>query len=166
MGTIFSIGDIKPTIQSALDDLYTELHKVCRLVYPPRMEACPNCVDGNRWRTGGPIQFSLGVGCPMCNGTCKRSVEISEDVELLCNWNHKKFDIPFKGIELRAPYSVLETKGYIDPVASKIMRCDHLIVQVPLQGVMRRKFRLLSSPIDRSNIIQGRYFICLWESIE
>lgn len=46
------------------------------------------------------------------------------------------------------------------------MRCDHLRVQVPIEGVSVRKMKLQSDPSDRSSIIQDRYFTCYWSQTE
>jgi hypothetical protein len=174
MGKIFSLGaGIKQVIQDAMDDLLANeqvggLGKTCLLVYPARYVPCPNCIidphsgrSTGRYRHGGPMPFQAGK-CPMCQGEARQAQEVSEEITLLCNWEPKKFLTPIKNLEVRAPYSVLETKGFLTDVP-KILKTDHMVFQTPTSAYMRQKYKLASEPGDRSNIIQGRYFICQWE---
>ncbi len=174
MGKIFSLDDsIKATIQDALDDLLVNgaeggLGKTCLLVYPPRYIRCENCVlDPNsgrsvgRWRHGGPMPFSASR-CPMCQGEGRKAEEVSEEMTLLCNWDARKFVTPIPNVQLRAPYSLVETKGYLKDLP-KLIKCDHMVFQIPVSPIVRQRFKLVGEPSDRSNIIQARYFVAVWE---
>lgn len=173
MAKIFSLdADIKSVIQDALDDLLANesaggLGKTCRLVYPPRYIRCDNCVlsphspDGvGRYRHGGPMPFT--GRCPLCNGEGKKADEQGEDVTLLCNWEPRKFVTPIRNLDLKVPFGFVETKGYMADLP-KVLKCDHMVFQVPVTPIIRQKYKLVGDPGDRSNIIQGRYFIALWE---
>lgn len=170
MGTLFTLDDsTKSIVRDALDDLITEFGKVCRLVYPGKMTACGNCTydnigkkSSNHWRSGGPIPFAHGTTCPLCAGVGRHYSEVTEDITLLCEWDQKKFVSPIPGLDIRSPYSLLQTKGFLSDIP-KVMRADHLILQVPIEGLVRKRFRRLGEPGDASNIVQGRYFVCLWE---
>jgi len=175
MGQLFSIDDeVKAIIQDGLDDLITELGKTCTLVYPPsRYESCPNCLydpmsekSSNRYRAGGPIEFADGSICPYCNGRGRIATETTEDVELLCELNPKKFTVPVPGLLLgnRQPDALLQTKGFIKDWP-KVEKCDYLLYQKTLAGLGPRRYKLAGEPNDVSNIIQDRYFVCLWERV-
>lgn len=176
MGKIFQLdSDTKQVIQDALDDLLVNnanggLGKTCLVVYPSRYVACVNCVldpigkkSANRPRTGAPIPFTAGQSCPMCSGQGQKAVEDSEQLTLKCNWEPRKFISPAKGnIDIRIPYSVVEVKGYMADLP-KLLKADHLVVNLPIAPFLRQKFRLVGEPGDPSNIIQGRYFVALFE---
>lgn len=171
MGTIFTLdSQIKSVIQDALDDLITELGKDCKLVYPPKWSECLNCITpydpiGQKpscfYRQGGPVPFGDGI-CPVCNGAGKQSSEVSEVLKFLCEWNPQKFIRPVSNLNIQIPYSLVQTKGYLTDLP-KVLQADHLIFQVPIEGLMRKRYRLASEPGDPSNIIQNRYFVALWQ---
>jgi len=170
MGKIFTLdADVKNIIRDAIDDLILELGKDCLLVYPPKMTLCVNCVSdpighkpSNRWKNGGPMRFPLGSLCPLCNGEGRRAEEVTETLRFLCEWDPKKFLKPVQGVDLRVPYGMCQTKGYLTDLP-KVLRCDHMILQNNISGVLRLKYKLAGEPGDYSNIIQGRYFVATWE---
>lgn len=170
MGTIFTLDNtIKSTIQDALDDLITELGKTCKLVYPAKMVDCPNCVfdpvakrSANIYQDGGPHPFSNGQICPYCDGQGKRLVHQEDEILLLLNWSPKTFEYPLKNLDVRMPYEVLQTKCYLTDFP-KLKRAEYLIAQVPIQGYVEKRFKLMAEPTDVSNIIQNRYIVSVWE---
>jgi hypothetical protein len=171
MGRIFTLeADTLAIIRDALDDLISELGKECLLVYPPRWVACAACVaqpQGNRpssrWKTGGPLPINAASPCPLCNGQGRRAEEESETLTMSCQWDPREFPrlFPELALKLRAPYSTLRTKCYLEQ-APKLMRCDHLRLQVPIEGVSTRRFVLASAPSDQSSIVQDRYAVAYW----
>lgn len=172
MGKIFTLdAATKSIITDALDDLITELGKNCRLVYPPQMVSCINCVkdpignkSANRWKTGGPIPFSNGMTCPMCGGEGFKAIEHTEDVLMLCAWEPKHFYYPLSNLNIRIPYSIVQTKFFLTELP-KVEQCDHLVFQTNIEGVALRKFKLYGEPGDRANIIQDRYAVATWERV-
>lgn len=173
MGKIFTLTPtIKSVIQQALDDLITELGKPCTLVYPPRMISCSNCrfdpigqKSSNHWLSGGPMQFMDGMACPLCNGAGRIAKEVTDPISLLCNWQPKHFTVPIPNLNLRAPNSVLEIKGYLTDLP-RVTRASYLIFENAIDGIVRQKFQLISEGGDRSNIIQGRYFSAVMERMK
>lgn len=184
MGQIFSLDDAtKTVISAALDDLLVAgdggpdgtqnggLGKTCRLVYPPLWVPCGNCVwdsvnqkSGNTWKHGGPMQFPQGQQCPICGGKGQRAEETTEDVVLGCTFDPKKFWYPVPSLNIRVPDSLLQTKGFFADLP-KVDRCDHMIFQIKAAGLIKKRFKLIDSPGDVGNIIQGRYFHCTWKQI-
>jgi hypothetical protein len=169
MGKIFTLdADVKSIIQDAIDDLIGELGKDCRLVYPPKMTYCVNCASdpighkpSNRWKTGGPVHFPMGSLCPMCNGEGRRAEEVTEVIKLLCEWDPKKFVFPVPSLDVRTPFSVVQVKGFLTDLP-KVLRCDHMVLQIPIEGIIRKTYKLSGEPGDYSNIVQGRYFVAVW----
>lgn len=120
--------------------------------------------SSNRWKTGGPIPFANGSICPLCSGDGKRAEDTYDTIKLLCNWEPKKFWNPVPSLNLRKGKGILQTKGFISDMP-KILKADHLIFQTSMEPYLDNKYKLISEPGDRSNIIQNRYFVCTWEQI-
>jgi hypothetical protein len=171
MGIIFTLdSELKAIIQDALDDLITELGKPVRLVYPPQLIACDCTRDnvgskpGNIWTTGGRIPVG-SVGCSFCNGTGKKAEsETRENFKMLIAWEPKDFFVPAPNLEIRYPFSIIQTKFYLKD-APEIMRVDHIVLQPPIESIVRQKYKLASQAGDPSNIIQGRYAVATWSQI-
>lgn len=172
MGNLFTIDDgTRRTITLALDDIITEFGKDCRLVYPAAWQPCVNCVydpvgkkSANRWKTGGPLAFHSGTICPVCEGRGGyAATEAYEAIRLKIDWEARNFTHPAgKALKVRQKYSVCQTKGYMQDYA-KVVKCDHLVVQVPIENIVQAKFYLVGMPISPGNIIQDRYFEAFWE---
>lgn len=168
MGKIFTLtSDIKSIVTDALDDIITELGKDCRLYYPATMSDCPNCEydsmagkSANRYTVGGPIPFEENTMCPVCAGVGELATEATEVIRMLCRWNPKEF-LVYAG-NIRVPYSVVETKCHLIHLP-KIKQATHMIVQLPIEGYQHYSFKLASEPVDKGNIIQGRYCVAAWE---
>ena len=164
MAKIFEItDDIRQIAADAIDDLIDQLGKQCRLVYTAFIPC--DCVDGgNHGLGGGPIPIDNTLGCPFCRDTPgKKAVEITEDIILLCNWDVKYFkSIPEIRILLEQGETIVQTKGYLTDM-HKIMRAEYIIIQVPLMGLIKYKFKRISEPCDTNNIVQERYFKCFWK---
>ena len=168
MAKIFEItNDIKKIASDAIDDLIDQLGKACILYYPPTWEAC-SCSDpigkkgSNIWSTGGPSPISGPINCGLCNSTGRKAIHATETVQFLCNWNINAFQT-IKGVDirLRQSGSIVQTKGYITDLP-KILRCEFALFQVPMLGNISYKFKLASEPSDTNNIVQNRYFQCIW----
>lgn len=172
MGKVFTLTpSIKAVIQDALDDLITELGKNCVLYYTGKATPCTNCCwdpigqsGGLIWKDGGPEPFPNGTICPMCNGKSMRYVETSESVKMLCAWEPKNFWNPIPNLDIRVPFSYVQTKGYFTDLP-KINKANWMLFESAVEGLQRMKYTLLKSPGDQSNIIQGRYFIATWQQV-
>jgi hypothetical protein len=173
MGKLFSLDrQTKQVISDALDDFLVNnadggLAKSCLLVYPSTFVECPNCVrdpiggkSANRPRSGAPVPFTAGQPCPVCSGKGQKEVEQTEEITLKCNWEPKTF-VKVANLDVRVPYSLVETKGFLTDLP-KILKADHLVVNLPIASYLRQKFRLEGEPGDPGNIIQGRYFTAVW----
>ena len=172
MAEIFEItDDIRDIARKAINDLINQLGKNVRLIYPPKFEACscnsatnPGSKPSAYVRHGGPVPISnMGI-CPLCNGTNKRQTEQSAIIKLLCTWEVKDFIEPFKGIAVRQPNSYLQSKFYMSDTP-KILQAIEMIMQVDLEGYVQHRFILHGKIVDQSNIVQGRYGVCLWQQI-
>ena len=169
MGNIFTLTpDIKAIISSAFDDIITELGKICRVYYTPKIILCVNCIfdsvnhrSTGLYLSGGPYPFPVGSPCPVCFGRGTITEEAYDDVNLLIQEDVKQFQ---KIGNLDFPNGSIQTKGLVADLP-KIQRCDHMLKHVNLSDVLPQKYKLLGEPICPGNIIQSRYFICLWERV-
>lgn len=164
----------RAVIAQALDDILLPadeggLGKRCRLVYPPRFAPCPNCVfdpvgnrSSGRYKAGGPAPFAAGQPCPVCQGEGKTQTAATEDLVLGVTWEPKAFVRPLPAnVDLRTPHATCQTRGFLR-YAPKLAKCDHLIVDVPVEGLLRQKMRLAGEVSSPGNIIQGRYCVATW----
>lgn len=169
MGTVFTLtDDIKAVVTAGLDDLMTELGKNCTLVYPPKYAACVNCVfdpignkSSNRWVTGGPVPFPEGSICPFCGGNGKRADEVTVTIKMLVRAESSQFWVKAPA-GFQVPTGSIQTKGFLTDV-QKVLTAREMIVQPELQTIIRYRYTLVGEPLDVGNIIQGRYFVALWQ---
>lgn len=174
MPDLFTLtNDVKAITANAIDSLINQLGKACKLIYPPKMVPCGNCIadnvgmkSSNRWLSGGPLPFPDGSLCPLCNGKGFEAQEISESIKLLVTWNPKKFDYPLlqekPGVQLvEVPAGTIQTKGFLSDMP-RILQSRQLIVQTDIEGMNRYRFFLWGEPVDVSNIVQARYCVALW----
>ena len=162
-------ADARAALREGFDDLLAAAAKPCKVVYPPRWVNCDNCVydplkqlSSNRWKTGGPMPFQAGH-CPLCSGKGRRAEEVSETLSLTCSWEPRDWArlVP-RLAEVRVPYGLLLTRGMLADLP-KVQRCDHLVVQLPIAGLVTANYKLAGEAGDAFQFVQGRYFVAPWE---
>ena len=126
-------------VRDGQDDLIDFNAKDCVLVYAGGGSASPT----NPWDGGGD-----SAAAP------------TEVVRLVVAWEERDFwvRVPF-GTKL--PDGTVQTKGYLTDV-DRVVRASYLLIADPLASGQRAKFERAGDPVDQSNIIQGRYFVCNW----
>lgn len=108
------------------------------------------------------MPFASGTSCPLCQGQGQRADEVAEVVRFKVEWEPRKFWYLVPNLNIRSAHSVCQTKGYMADLP-KVNQCDHMIVQLPIEGFIQAKFHLIGAPISPGNIIQGRYWVATWE---
>lgn len=160
-------ADVIGIAQQAVTDLVNNLGKDCTLYYPPRAMPCTNCVPGPgnapsvRWRSGGPTPFPDGSLCPLCNGKNQLFEEITEPIKMLCAWSPKDWYVP-AARNVQVPEGRIQTKGFMADLP-KVLRAQQMVVESALTPYLKCRFRLAGEPIDPSNIVQGQFFVALWD---
>lgn len=166
MGVIFTLDDnIKSLAAQIFDDVITEFQKPCLVVYPPKMIPCTQCrLDpvGNKssgfWKDGTRIR---GV-CPYCGGNYFKAEEVSETVNFLTEVEPKQFEkFPFS-VPIRDAGGLLQIKGFMEDLP-KVQKCEYIIHDLNMRPFIEQRYRMYGEPISPSNIVQNRYFICLFE---
>jgi len=174
MGTIFTLSDdIKNLAHAAFTDLINELGKRCRLVFPPKMAPCANCVidpignkSSNRYVNGGPAPFPMGSICPACGGRGRIATENSRDIILLVNENPKQFDNSLKlnNANIYYPDGTIQTKGFIRDLPD-VLKCTEMIKDLSIQPYIEYRYKRYGEPLSPGNIVQGAFFVCLWTRV-
>lgn len=164
----FSLSQkLRNGIIQIMDDIITEAGKQCKLFYQPKLVDCTNCnlpaIDtyaGNIWTHGGPLRIDQ-AGCNSCGGTGKIAQEYTENVTLTIDWRPKEFQT---ATNVANPYGIIVTRGYWSDVP-KIKKSTKMRVALPLAAFVEADYVLRGEPFDAFSIIQGRYFIAIWDRV-
>ena len=175
MANIFSLdASVRRIAADVLDDLLANtadggLGKTCLLQYADAKQECPNCIFDPQARTStsrpkpNPTQpFPVGTRCPVCNGDGFVETSRTEEITMSCSWKPSHFSREAFNLNIQVPYSLLETKFYMADVP-KVLRATGLIFQLPVAPYLNKRFVRHGEPGDPSNIVQGRYAVCLWK---
>jgi len=144
------------------DFFIDSLGKDCTLVYPPKIEPCPNCYidprtrrSNNRYKAGGPKSFPNGTICPWCGGAGQSKKEETEDLKLRVYWTPK--DWVNLNIELDAPESSAQVIGYMKDLP-KFEKAQYILLNKDIQGYTRLTCQRTGEAIPWG-FRQNRYFI-------
>ncbi len=173
MGKLFDLDpEVIQIARDGLDDLLLVdvLGKTCTLCYAPVWSACAGCLAlapqgaaGDRWITGGHAP-GRSLGCTACGGTGQMATTPTESIVLLCSFYDGRDAHKIVTASVTASSNFASTRGYMTDVG-KVMRAEFLLVQVDLAAQLRLKFERISDPVDKSNIVKGRYFTCEWRRV-
>jgi len=174
MGELFTLTpEIIELGRKAFSDMIVELGKNFTLYYPPTFTECVNCYyDGESqrsssvYRPGGPSPFSQGQICPVCVGVGGQLTNITEDIRMSVSFDVKTFyDFKLlKDTTYRIGESIMQSRGYIADLP-KVIKCEYMVGPLNTQNYIQQRFKLISQPIDVSNIVQARFFVATWKVI-
>ncbi len=167
---MFDLSIIKDFAEEAFDDILDQLGVQCKLIYPPKWEACEDCIydpigkkSSNHYKNGGPIPFHSGA-CPMCNGAGKRQTENSDTIVMTIGWGDDKFSKD-SNINTRIPLGGnIMCRSYLTEF-NKIKQCDEMMILNELSGYGHFRFKLDGEPFDPFQITNGRYCISKWKRV-
>jgi hypothetical protein len=126
---------------------------------------CPNCIydvnlkkSSGKYKTDGPILFSLGQICPYCNGVGSYGLEKSEFGYLAILWDYKKWINP--------PPEIKNPNGFIQTICDKtylanIRQCKDMTV-IYHESNANPVFRLYGEP-NPAGLGDNNYLFCMWE---
>lgn len=162
----FTIPDeMLEAYHAGIDAVLNKYSQDCRLIYPPAMQECPNCIfdpfterSSNRYKAGGPTPFSFGV-CPYCEGEGNISVAVEENIKLRVYWNPKEWEAI--NIQMDVPAGSIQTKGYSSDLP-KIEQCQYLIATANLEGLKTYRFVRLAEPTP-TGLKNQRYLLTMWK---
>lgn len=128
-------------IPQSLLDLYhstvTDFNNInfgvnCKLYYPSKPLVCPNCYQDtmtNRstgiYKSGGPVSFTDGMICPVCNGEGFKSNEVSDTIKMRVYYEKAKW------IKIADNINSTETIAQIfgkREDTSKVMQAEYILL--------------------------------------
>lgn len=174
MANIFSTEQLS-AISEFYDDMFDTFKKQCRLIYPPKRTACTSCIlpidniyTQGTGETGGPIFGSNVGGCPVCGGSQFIETEYGENIYVIIDWSPQiktsKFNTDIIAKNILLEHGFITIQGYIADMR-KVKRCVVLKMQLPLNAVDEGQYRLVGSPADSFNILQGKFFLATLERV-
>ncbi len=161
------------TIPSGVFTKYNELGDAmisnfgvrCTLVYPEKRDECTNCTlvgFGGRstsiYKAGGPLAFTNGMVCPLCEGRGFKITENTEKIRLRVYWNRKDWvDV---GFQVDVPDNIIQTIGYMTDMP-KIDKSKNLIVHETISGYGTMRFTRQGDSYPHG-FKQDRYVVTFW----
>lgn len=166
-------------ITPALKKLYTNavnamlasdgMTVLCTLVYPSKIESCPNCEinpatkrSAGIYKSGGPLPFDGGL-CGYCSGEGKKETPQTEPVYLLIVWDYKEW--------MKAGFHVQNPAGYAMSLSNidllpKIKRAKEIILKSDIEVYTRHRFAREGEPNPLGCCVGDEAFIAtLWKRI-
>jgi hypothetical protein len=166
---------LKQLFNDAIDSLLYDdaLTRPCLLIFGGRFEDCNNCVfdpignkSSNRFQAGGPVPFPNGFTCPMCGGSGKRQVEVTEDVNLMVIWDSRNWiELGVAGSRpsrsVHTPLQFAQTLSKLSTWAS-LNRANEAILDTDARPYKTLKYVRMGDP-ELCGIGSSRYVITMWE---
>lgn len=132
-----------------------------------KKQICPNCIydpnlqkSSNKYKTGGPIPFTLGQLCPYCYGAGWNGEEKTEIVYLAVISDNKKWINPPTNIAI--PDNMIQTicsKKYY----SSIKQCKDMTV-ILNDTNDNPKYNLYNDPTP-AGLGDNNYIIAMWKNV-
>jgi hypothetical protein len=151
--------------QDVADSFISDLGKDCKLIFPKKQIACVNCLtdslskrSSGRYKSGGPISFTLGTICPWCNGEGYTYTEVTENIRLRVYWRPK--DFLMKEIPIDKPGSVIEVRGHLTHL-HKLSRAEFLEVHDNIRHHLISRFKRMGEMVPYG-LGTDRYVVGLW----
>lgn len=128
---------------------------------------CPNCIfdpglkkSSNKYKTGGPINFTLGTICPYCNGIGYYGETDIETIYLAIIADQKKWINP--------PTNIAIPDGSIQAIGKKIYlsdinRCKDMTV-IYSTTTTNPTFTLLTAPV-LVGLGDNNYIMTMWKNV-
>jgi hypothetical protein len=129
------------------------------------VELCPNCIydvnlkkSSGKYKSGGPVVFTLGKICPYCNGSGSTGRSQTDNGYLAIIWDYKKWINP--------PPQLNNPEGYIQTICSKdylaqIRRCKDITIIYHTNNA-NPVFQLHGEP-NPVGLGDNKYLICMWK---
>lgn len=133
-----------------------------------KRDICPNCIydvnlkkSANKYKSGGPIPFTIGQLCPYCNGIGFYGENNTENIFLAVIWDYKKW--------INTPYNIADPSGFIQTICDKsklssIRQCKHIDIIYPGSNNKYQRFQLFEEPTP-AGLGDNNYLVTLWKKI-
>lgn len=163
--------DFKNLFNSCIDELLraNSLSLPCKLIYEgSSFDECENCYidpvsrkSSNRYKSGGPLQFSNGQICPNCRGLGGTYNESSEVLNLLVLFDYKYW-LNFNS-KIHSPDGLVQTISKLEDFP-KIQKCQKIIIDTNISNYTESYFERNSEP-QPAGLGSSSYFFTYWKKI-
>lgn len=151
--------------QDVADSFISDLGRDCKLIFPKKQIACPNCIvdtiskrSSGRYKAGGPIFFQFGSVCDYCLGEGYTYTEVTENIRLRVYWRPK--DFLMKEIPIDKPGSIIEVRGHLVNL-QKLNRAEYLEVHDSIRHHLISRFKRKGEMVPYG-LGSDRYVVGLW----
>lgn len=167
---MINFTELQAIYKTQMDQLLspTGLTTKCLLNFgTTKKNLCINCVydpilkkSANKYKTGGPRPFIMGMVCPYCKGAGFYGNTQVEEVYLAVIWDYKDW--------LIKPINVENAKGMVQTICDrtlfhKIRQCENMTV-VYTDNTNNPLFELLEEP-NPAGLGDNNYLISTWKRI-
>ena len=132
-----------------------------------KKQICPNCIydpslkkSSNKYKTGGPVQFTFGQICPYCYGIGWNGEEKKEIVYLAVISDNKKWINP--PINIALPDNMIQTISKKN-LYSSFRQCKDMSVILD-STLDNPRYGLYGDPTP-AGLGDNNYIICMWKKI-
>jgi hypothetical protein len=162
--------NLQSLYNSQIDSLLasTGLTTKCELNFGiSKKNICPNCIfdpslskSSNKYKTGGPITFTLGTICPYCNGIGYYGETDKELVYLAIIADQKKWINPPANIAIPdGSIQALSKKEYL----ASIKKCQSMTVLYSTTNT-NPQFTLYTAPV-LLGLGDNNYIMTMWKTL-
>jgi len=139
----------------------------CRLIYGvTRFTLCSNCIfdaigkkSSNRYLSGGPVPFTDGQICPMCNGVGRIPQESTESINLVVIWDYRSWiDL---GVNVNSPEGFVQTISEMDTLP-KIKKAKDIIINTDIEKHVRHAFVRHGEPAP-AGLCRDTFVVTMWK---
>jgi len=163
---------LKDTFDNAINAMLESdaLTLPCQLNFGvTKYESCDNCLydpigkkSSNRFLSGAPVPFRSGQQCPLCDGTGKRSVLTTENIDLIVLWQYKDWiDI---GVNIHSPEGMVQTISKIADLP-KIKKAKSAIFDTSIQNYAKHEFIRSGEPTP-AGLGRDSFIVTIWERVK
>jgi len=132
-----------------------------------KRQICPNCIydpglkkSSNKYKTGGPVPFSIGQICPYCYGIGFHGEEKTETIYLAIIADHTKWINPPTNIAI--PDNMIQSISKID-LYDSFKQCKDMTVLYNATGSNPR-YNLYGDPTP-AGLGNNKYIFAMWKNI-
>lgn len=139
----------------------------CRIYYHTKKIVCPNCIvdtmtykSTGRYKTGGPISFTNGMICPVCNGDGYKDNEETADIKLKVYYDKKYWRAITANIV--SDSTIAQIYGFMSDLP-KIEQAKHIVLGTETSGYGQFKVEIDGRPTPFG--LTNKYFLANVKSI-
>lgn len=157
-------AELKATFNNLIDALLEPdaCTVPCEIIYGgQRFVNCTNCNGTGIYQPGGSIPFPNGQICPLCRGTNKIESIETEEVDLMCIFDSKKWKNLVVSPETFDKYAQTMCHLTLYP---KLKAAKHIILDSTNKLYMRNVYKRMGEP-EPLGFGDMRYILTSWERV-